>query len=637
MMWLSLYGLFYAAVVFYWARIAARENRDYETYFSAGHSIAPWTSALVIAGASFSGWALLDAAGRIGADGFGLPALFQAGIALALPGVFFFKRIWLVGQRLRLSSLGELLRTYYQSEFLAAYSAIIAVLFAVAFAGLQLLALSRLVVLVTGAEVSLPIASTLLALTLFGYVVIGGMRAVSYLGAIQAALAAAAIIGFTGFALIGLGGFAELNTGLVALASNPERAAQFIVSGVIQFTAGAGREAAAGHEGTALASLAITFALLGFQASPLAIKMVLSTRSPRGFAAGQTWVTAGTFGAMVVLCVTCIGAATLINPQFSVAGVLQDVSPWFSAWLFIGLLASVQLMAGLALLTAGEELVRHLYKPWFHGRLSRRNTVTVTRIVIGILLLISVLMQNLTPVTLTVLGSLALPLAFQLWTPLLGMTWLRWITPAAAMTGVGFGIAGVILTEPFGIAVLSFFGLDLPWGRAPWTIHSAAWGMAANLAVTLLVSAFTQRRRFGEAAQDIRQFLPTILPIRQRARALRSTAWSLTLAWLFFAVGPGLVFGNYAFLHADGSWAVGMPSLWAWGLISWVAGLGLVWFLAYKMEMASPVAGEIPSYEPTPRLRTDQRQAERQRLRILFITCGTAFLLVVVAALGFGR
>ncbi len=292
MNWLPLYGLFYAAVTLYWARVAARENGDVETYFSAGHSIAPWISALVIAGASISGWALLDGAERIGAGGFGLPALSQAGIALALPGVFFFKRLWLLGQRLRLSSLGELLRAYYGSEFLVAFAAVVAVLFAVAFAGLQLAALSRLVVLLTGGEVSLSVASTLLAVVLFGYVVIGGMRAVSYLGAIQAVFAAVAIVGFTGFALIGLGGFGQLNAGLVALAADPAKATRFIVTGVIQFTAGAGREAAAGHEGTALASLSVALGLMGFQASPLAIKMVLSSRSPRGLAAGQTWVMA---------------------------------------------------------------------------------------------------------------------------------------------------------------------------------------------------------------------------------------------------------------------------------------------------------------------------------------------------------
>lgn len=636
MVWLPLYGLFYALVTLYWARIAAQQNGDYQTYFSAGHSLSPWVAALVMAGASLSGWAILGGADEVAQRGFGLPAVLQAGIVLALPGVLFFKRLWFVAQRLRLSSQGEMLRSYYGSEFLVAYSALVAVLFAVAFAGLQLGALSRLVEAMTGGAVTAPVAGVVLGLLLFGYVVIGGMRAIGYLGAVQAVLAAAALIGFAGFALIGLGGFGALNRDLAGLAADPAQAGRFMVAGVIQFTEGLGRQAAAGHQGTALASLSFAFALMGFQSSPLAAKIVLSTRSARGFAAGQTWVMAGVFGGLVALAMASLGAAALIQPGLTVSALLGSLSPWFAAWLFIGALAGVQLMVGLGLLTAGEALVRHIYKPWFHGALDRKATVTVTRVVIGLLVLVSVGMQALTPVTLSALGALALPLAFQLWTPLLGMTWLRWITKPAAVTGVGFGIAGVLLTEPFGHAVLSFLGLDLPWGRWPWTIHSAAWGMAANLAAVLLISAFTQRRGFDVEAQEARRFLADTLRTSPRAKALKSTAWAVMLAWGFLAIGPGLVFGNAAFVGPEGRWLVGMPSLWAWGLLFWALGLGLVWFLSYKMEMASPVDADIPAYDPPPRLRRDQRAAERERLRVLVVTGAVGFALVVLTALSFG-
>jgi SSS family solute:Na+ symporter len=326
----------------------------------------------------------------------------------------------------------------------------------------------------------------------------------------------------------------------------------------------------------------------------------------------------------------------MIKPDLGIAGLLTSLSPWFSAWLFIGLLAGVQLMAGLGLLTAGEALVRHVYKPWFHSSLGRHATVTLTRVVIGLLLLASVLMQALTPVTLSMLGGLALPLAFQLWTPLLGMTWLRWITRPAAVTGVGFGIAGVLLTEPFGHVVLSAFGLDLPWGRNPWTIHAAAWGMAANVAVTLLVSAFTQRRGFGEDAQEARRFLQVTLRLSPRAKALTSTAWSVVLAWLFLAIGPGLIFGNAAFVGPEGKWLVGMPSLWAWGLLFWALGVGMIWFLSYKMELASPMSGTIPPDEPPLRLRPDQTARESERLRALFVTAAVGFALIVFIVLSFG-
>ena len=297
------------------------------------------------------------------------------------------------------------------------------------------------------------------------------------------------------------------------------------------------------------------------------------------------------------------------------------------------------MLAGLALLTAAESLVRNVYKPYFHSSLSRVDTVNLTRVVIGLLALASVLMQSLTPVTLSALGSVALPLSFQLWTPLLGITWLRWITRPAVVVGVGFGIAGVLLTEPLGYQILSYLGLELPWGRWPWTIQSAAWGMAANLAAVLIISAVTNREAFGEQAQEVRRFLQGTLRVSARSRALHATAWSVILGWLFLAIGPGLVFGNFAFGTVSakgGTWSVGMPSIWAWAVLFWAIGVGVVWFLAYKMEMASPYTLEIPAYEPRPHLRRDQARQERERLRLLVITGAAAFALIVLTVLSFG-
>jgi SSS family solute:Na+ symporter len=636
MIWLPLYLLFYVMVTLYWARIAAQANGNHQTYFSAGHSLQPWVSALVLAGASLSGWVILGGASEVARHGFSQAALLQAGVALALPGVFFFKRLWLIAERLRLSSQAEVLRSYYRSEFLVVVSTLIAVLFAIGFAGMQLRALSDLVAHLTGGAVTAAVAGVVLSVVLFGYVVIGGMRAIGYLGAIQAVLLAASLIGLAGFALAGLGGFGALNTGLLALAADPDRAGLFSVAGVIQFTAGIGREAAAGHEGTALASLGLFFALMGFQASPMAAKIVMSTRSPRGLGAGQTWVLAGFGGALVVGCMGVLGAAALIDPRLTVPALLGAISPWFSAWLFIGLLAGVQLLAGLALLTAGEALVRHVYKPWFQSALGSRQTVTVTRVVIGLLALISVCMQALTPVTLSALGALALPLSVQLWTPLLGICWLRWLGRGAVMAGVGFGVAGVLLTEPAGHAALSFLGLDLPWGRWPWTLHSALWGLVPNLCVAFLIAAFTQRHKLNAEAQDVRQLLDVALHGGPRLRALKTTAWAAVMAWLFLAAGPGLIFGNAAFVGTDGIWLVGMPSLWAWAVLFWAAGLGLVWFLSYKMEMASPLTVHIPPYAPPPRLRPDQTQAEKLRLRAALTALAVGSAAVVLTVLSFG-
>ncbi|MCY0148611.1 hypothetical protein OEG84_13065 [Hoeflea sp. G2-23] len=642
MIWLPLFALFYVAVMLFWTRVAALENRNYETYFSAGHTLSPWISAIILAGASLSGWFLLGGSTEISVRGFTQPGILQGGILLALPGVLFFKRMWFIGQRLRLSSQTELFRSYFDSDFLVVVSTAVAVLFAVGFAGLQLRALSEIIAALSGGMISQLIAGLFLGAVLFAYVGIGGMRAVGYFGVIQTVLALTGVVGLAGFVLISTGGFTHLNDGLQALAEGPDGAGLFMVSGVIQFSAGLGRGAVSGHAETALTSFGLALAFMGFQASPLTAKIVMSTRNANGFAAGQTWVMAGVVGGIIVFGIAIIGAAGLVDANMSLGGMLaqlQTDSPWFMAWLFLGAIAGVQLLAGLGLLTAGESLVRHVYKPYFHSGLSRMATVNLTRIVIGLLTLLSVLMQSLAPVTLSALAALALPLSFQLWTPLLGITWLRWITRSAAATGVGFGIAGVLLTEPLGYQVLSFLGLELPWGRWPWTIHSAAWGMAANLTAVLIISAITNRNAFGEEAQEARRFVASTLRIGSRARALGAVAWSVVLAWLFLAVGPGLVFSNSAFGAIDasgGEWAVGMPSIWAWALLFWALGVGIVWFLSYKMEMASPHMLEIAAYEPRRKLKRDQSSIERERLRKLIVTGALAFVLIVLVAFSFG-
>lgn len=638
MVWAPLYLLLWAAVALYWARVAAIANGGGRDWFCAGRALPAWVSALVVAGATVSGWMVLAIPAGIAAGGFSHPALLQAGVALALPGVLFFKRLWLIGRRLRLSSQGALFRAYWRSEFLVAVSAVVAVVFAVAFSGMQLRAVSRIVATLSGGGVSAEGAGIVLGFILVGYVVIGGMRAIGFLGAIQAVLAVAALAGMAVFALIATGGFAGLNAGLRAIAAAAD--GRLTVAGVIQFTAGIGREAAAGHEGTAVASLSLAMALMGVQASPVILKAVLSTASSRGFAAGQTWVLAGAFGLAAALLAAIVGAVGLARPELTapglVAGLIAGLSPWFAAWILVGVLCGVQLLAGLALLAAAEALVGTLYRPWFHGDLSDRGAVTLARVAVALLAAVSALMQALTPVTLSAVGALAMPLAAQLWTPLLGMTWARWFTRPAVATGVGFGIAGVLLTEPAGHAVLSFLGLDLPWGRWPWTIHSAAWGLAANLVVTLLVSAVTQRRGFGAEAEEARRFLAEALPPSPRARALRATAWSVALAWAFFAIGPGLVFGNVAFGAPEGAWVLGMPSQWVWGLLFWMLGLGLIWFLSYRMEMASPHAAAVPPCEPRLQLRVDTRAAERARLRALVLTAAIGFALFVMTAVSFG-
>lgn len=641
--WLPLSVFFYAMVMLYWVRVSIAGNRGADGFFSASHGLPPWLGALVTAGVSLTGWFVLGGTQLVARDGFTLPVLVSAGVLLALPGVIFFKRLWFAAERLHVSSLADVFRLYYGSPFLVVVTTAIAVLFALGFSGLQVRMLSGLVETMTGGAVSELAATTIFGFILFAGVGIGGMRSIGYFGVIQTVLVLSAIVFVAGFAVVSAGGFEPVNARLLALSLQPETARLFSVGKVIEFTAGLGRGGDYATSHTALANLSLAFALMGFQASPLVFKILFSTRRPSGVAAGQIWVTAGFLGALIAGGIMLTGAVGLVDDGFSIVTLFQglhDRSPWFAAWMFIGVAAGVQLLAGLSLFAAAEGLVRHVYRPYFHSALSKAATVTITRIAIAILAVLAMILQTIAPVTLSALAALALPLAFQLWTPLLGVSWLGWITRQAAATGVGFGIAGVLLTEPLGYQVLSFFGLELPWGRWPWTIHSALWGMAANLAAVLIISAITNRTVVRQEAAEIRALFSGLLAISPKARDWRSFAWSIVIAWFFLAAGPGLIFGNTAFVSGEGEttvWLLGMPSLWAWGIAGWVSGLGMIWFLAYRMEMANPSQAVIPAYTPPLKLRRNNTEIEQERLRILFMAGAIVFVLAVLAAFIFSR
>jgi SSS family solute:Na+ symporter len=390
---------------------------------------------------------------------------------------------------------------------------------------------------------------------------------------------------------------------------------------------------------TASMALSMALAILGFGAGPLAIKLVLSTRNVAGVAAGHVWFGAAGLGALVVLGVAVLGIGALIAPDQQVPALLirfSEAAPWLVAWLLFGLIAGMQVIAGLSLLVAAESLVRHVYKPLFHSRLSRRDTVTLTRITVVVLAVITGGMAFLTPLTLSALGGFALPASAQLIVPMLGLCWLGWLSRSAVLVGVGAGLLAAFLTESAGLQFVAWLGLDLPWGRWPWTIHSAGWGLFFNVVAALLVAAATFRQPRAAATKDIRGFLADNFAV-QAGRGMRALGWAALLAWAFLAVGPGLVLGNGAFVDSSGAWLLGLPSLWIWGILSWMSGLGLVWFLAYRLGMAAPLRQAVPVYEPPPVLRPQQNLVEQERLRGLVVAALIAAGLITLLVWSFGN
>jgi hypothetical protein len=84
-------------------------------------------------------------------------------------------------------------------------------------------------------------------------------------------------------------------------------------------------------------------------------------------------------------------------------------------------------------------------------------------------------------------------------------------------------------------------------------------------------------------------FLREHAGLPEHKRGLIPIAWIVTIAWMIFAIGPGAVIGNTIFgaPNAPETWVFGIPSIWAWQIIFWLLGVGMMWFLAYRMEMST--------------------------------------------------
>jgi SSS family solute:Na+ symporter len=640
MTWVLLFFLIYGAIALFWARQASALNTRKFDFFTAGKSLSPWMSAVGVTGASISGWIVLGFPQTIASQGLGFGVLALAGIIIPLTGVLFFKTQWQIATRYNFNTQGQMFNGYFGGCGIGVVSALIAVLFALGFAGLQLRAVGSVLAGLSENHGDMPVFVWANAALLASYVLIGGMRSVGYLSVIQTVLIAIAITGMSLFMLIDSGGFVALNHHLAALAKEPESISHgyFQVAGVIQFTAGLGVEAPKGGQWTAVMITSSALALLGIQASPMITQLVLSTRSSAGIAAGQTWVFAGVFGAFIVFGVVAIGAFGMGAEQAVIPSFLIDLSvqsPWFTAAIAIGLIAAVQVVCGLSLLTAAHALICDIYVPFFHKGLPQSDQVLYGRGCVLILLIIGALMATFSPVVLSMVGALALPAALQLWPALIGLCWFRFISKQAVICGLMFGLFAVLITDHAGIAILNFLGLDLPWGRWPWTIHSAGWGVFVNLLSVLVISAITQGRGHSDRAADIRQFVRKHAPVASLSRGLKPAAWSAVLAWFFLAVGPGAILGNQAFgAPADGpeGWVTGMPSIWAWIMMLWVLGVFLIWFLSYKMNLAT--ASSIPvtaSQEFTQVPIRDTKIQEPELIRLLWTVVIAAVVITVVA------
>ena len=626
--WLIAFVILYWIYCVYWGLRCAQMAKTATDYFVAGRRLGLWVFVLAATATSFSGWTFMGHPGLIYRDGFQYAYASFYAITIPFTGVMFLKRQWILGKRFGYVTPGEMLADYFKGDGVRILTVVIALCFSIPYLGLQLAASGKLFNVLSDGLFTVTAGTWVLAAVVLIYVASGGLRAVAYVDTLQCILLAFGIVavGFIAYDLVG--GWTELNKGLANVAkvkgakwgfTQDGYSSYLAIPGVIQFTAGLGKETPVGGLWTGVMVLTYMFALMGIHSAPAFTMWAFGNADPRPFAPQQVW--ASSFGIGLILffftAAQGMGAHLLgANPAVNAAGVnianvlpesigkggqgnlvpfyintIGDAAPWFVGLLAVCALAAMQSTGAAYMSTAGGMLTRDLYKKYLNPKASHATQKLFGRMGVAFIVFSALLVATYSKDALVLLGGLAVAFGFQMWVPLMSVCYFPFFTRQGVTLGMAAGIVAVMLTESIGVKL---FGDALPWGRWPWTMHSAFWGMFFNLGTAIIVSAMTQNasdRAHRQKYHDLAQHAG--LPASKQG--LKPVAWAITLAWLFFGIGPGAVIGNDIFGSPNdySTWTFGIPSIWAWQILFWALGVGMMWFLAYKMEMSTIPDKEI--------------------------------------------
>lgn len=605
LIWLFVFVVLYWTYCIFWGIKGAISARTASDYFIAGRRISLWVFVLAATATSFAGWTFMGHPGLIYSDGFPYAYLSFFAIAIPFTGVLFFKRLWIIGKRFGFVTPGEMLSYYFRSDAIRLLVILVALVFSVPYLGVQLRASGYLFNVLTDGLLSVEVGMWVLAAVLFLYVAAGGLRAVAEVAVLQCVLLVAGIVIIGVIALNEVGGWTALARDFGLLAGTdadltPDGSSHDVaVPGVIQLVPDGA--SAGGGAWTGVMILTAMLAFMGIQAAPAFSMWAFASRDPAPFAPQQVWASSLVIG-IILLLFTAVqgmsegpalgglsdreGSQVMLVPQLT--DLMSDTAPWLVGLLAVCALAAMQSAGATYMSTAGGMVTRDLIRRFIMPNVSHGVQKLFGRISVGVIVLLALLVATASNDALVLLGSLALAYGFQLWPALIAVCYWPWLTRSGVVLGLIAGLVAVTLTD-----MPASVGIEA-WGRWPWTIHSAGWGIIVNLAVALLTSTVT--RDDMDRKMEFHNFLAQHAALPPEKRRLIPIAWIVTLVW-FFGIGPGAVIGNWIFGHPDEptTWMFGMPSIWAWQVLWWALGVVMMWFLAHVMQMSTVPETEVES------------------------------------------
>ena len=328
--------------------------------------------------------------------------------------------------------------------------------------------------------------------------------------------------------------------------------------------------------------LTYMFALMSIQASPAFTMYFFSMKSPSSLTWQQLFCSTLLMGVAMFFFTNFQGlgakimelrgseAVTSLSNATVVPSLMRTLLPPLALGLvFIGHIAACQSTAAAHIVSGNAMLVRDFY--WRSLRRQEagdREQIWITRLAITATLILCLTVGFTSKAALVIFGALATSFGLLMYIPLLGVVWGFRLSGRGVVLGILSGMVATYLTYKV-------------W-RYPLSMHCAFWGLSVGLIVAWLARDSGRTKGFLTVQQmEIRQWLDAVDPPSESARRWRaSLKWIIPL-WFFFAVGPGCILGNRAFS------ILGLPPLWSWQVVWWLAGILMMYAFCIKAEMTT--------------------------------------------------
>ena len=601
-------------------------------FFIFSRQLPSWSYFTILTGTIFSGWIFCLHPGLIFVNGLPFSITSLCAIGIPLIGVLFAKRQWMLSKKFGFVTPSEMISTYFKSEILRILIVIITLGFAIPFIAMQLSLGGLLISIISDDLIGIGSGAILIGAIIAIYLSTGGIKSIIYIDAVQFLLLIFGIIciGFITYDLVG--GWDLLNESLSRIANIKENLfnlkenynSYISVPGTMKAVQLSNESLS--YNGIWTSSMVITFvfALTGIQMSPNISMLTFASKEASYFSTQQIWFSGFLMGFILIFFTagigigsTLLGGNDVVNesgnnisnilpsnmyPDAAIGivpyliNLVGEYSVIFFGILAVCAIASIQSTSSLYLTTSAI-VTRDILKKYFTKNLNNQEQIFSSRIVIMIIFLLSLILSLVSGSKIIDLGSFALAIACQMFVPLIAICYFSWFTKQGISFGIVVGIITIFLTESVGQKI---FGNLIVWNKWPLTIHSAAWGLFFNFISATLISFITQETKENNQKQKYHTFIDEYKSYSLTRKSLKPSAWIITITWMFFALGPGLIMGNELFgkpVNVE-SWSFGIPSIWVWKIVFWILGVLLIWFLAVKMEMStSPEKNIIPQTE----------------------------------------